>query len=165
MPAARPLAVVPLAILALAACTDPPERREKRLVEEAAPRMDTTIVSLAPLTEGDITEHPLAGELGCSFTNAQGDLVLLAKGDVGSTAPAQALAKSSVAIDRLTAPGGYDGITGGATFTGPDKTLTVAIKGPAIGGGESPPRPAALTYARPNNGASQTFEGRWTCGP
>jgi hypothetical protein len=67
-------------------------------------------------------------------------------------------------VERVAAPGGFDGMLKGAVFTGAGKTIRIMLTGPAIGGGESPPRPATLTYDRAD-GASRTIAGRWTCGP
>lgn len=174
-----------LAALALSACSDPkpksasPEMASAPSAEAPAtlapppevgpptePRTvggDGSPIRLSPLSEGDLKAQPLAGELACGFSAEQGSL-LLAKGNVGSRDAAQGLVKVGDYVERIAAPGGFDGMTGGATFSGQGKTIRIVLTGPAVGGGESPPRPATLTYLRAD-GASLTLPGRWTCGP
>ena len=67
-------------------------------------------------------------------------------------------------VERVGAPGGFDGILRGATFAGRGKTVVIEVTGAPIGSGESPPNPATLTYQRAD-GASRVFNGLWTCGP
>ncbi|WP_206185462.1 hypothetical protein [Sphingosinicella sp. CPCC 101087] len=68
-------------------------------------------------------------------------------------------------VERVGAPGGYNGMVRGATFAGRGKTIRIALTGDGpVGAGESPPHPATLTYERAD-GASRTIDGLWTCGP
>ena len=67
-------------------------------------------------------------------------------------------------VEAVAAPGGYDAMLEGVTFTGAGKTLRITPTGPATVGGESPPRPATLTYDRAD-GARRDFDGQWQCGP
>jgi hypothetical protein len=67
-------------------------------------------------------------------------------------------------VERVGAPGGFDGMLRGASFTGQGKTVVIEVTGDPIGSGESPPNPATLTYQRAD-GASRVFNGLWTCGP
>lgn len=85
-------------------------------------------------------------------------------GDVASREPAQGIVKVGSNVERVTAPGGFDAMLKGVTFAGAGKTIRVDVTGSAIGGGESPPFPATLTYDRAD-GAQRTFAGRWVCGP
>jgi hypothetical protein len=193
MPRSRPrsrnlrlLGAAALATLILGACSDPkPKDASNQAASAPSPDAPPTTLTpppevgppveprtvggdgseirLSPLSEGDLKAQPLAGELACGFSAEQGSL-LLAKGNVGSREPAQGLVKVGDYVERIAAPGGFDGMTGGATFNGQGKTIRIALTGPAIGGGESPPRPATLTYMRAD-GASLTLPGRWTCGP
>ncbi|WP_372016594.1 hypothetical protein [Pseudoxanthomonas sp. 10H] len=125
---------------------------------------DGSEIVLDALTAGDVAAAALPGELACSFATAAGASILHASGDAGSAEPAQGVVKVAGYVEPVRAPGGFDGILGDATFTGQGKTLRLALTGAAIGGGESPPRPATLTYQRAD-GASRVFEGRWQCGP
>lgn len=124
---------------------------------------DGSAIQLSPLAAADLAAEPLQGELGCSFAAAAGPL-LVAKGNVASKDAAQGVVKVGDYVERVAAPGGFDGMLKGAVFNGAGKTIRIALTGPATGGGESPPRPATLTYQRAD-GASRTIPGQWECGP
>lgn len=125
---------------------------------------DGSQIQLDALTENDLAEADVPGELACSFSEAQAMPILYAAGDVASDEPARGVVKVSGYVEAIHAPGGFNGIVDDPGFTGRGKTIDIAITGAPIGGGESPPRPATLTYQRAD-GASRTFEGRWRCGP
>ena len=126
---------------------------------------DGSAIQLSALSAADRQANPLQGELGCGFdASGGGGPLLIAMGVVASRDPAFGLVKVGDYVERVAAPGGFDGMLKGATFSGAGKTVTIAVTGPARGGGESPPRPATLTYDRAD-GARRVFEGDWTCGP
>ncbi|MET0271739.1 MAG: hypothetical protein ABW360_01980 [Phenylobacterium sp.] len=125
---------------------------------------DGSAIQLSGLSPADVEGGALAGELGCAFSAPGSATLLVAKGDVGSTERAYGLVKVLESVESVSAPGGFDGLLKGATFVGRGKTIRIALTGPAVGGGESPPRPATLTYDRAD-GAHRTFEGLWQCGP
>ena len=125
---------------------------------------DGSDIQLDLLTETDVSGAALAGELACSFSTGDAQPLLLAKGVVASDDPAQGIVKVAGYVEPVRAPSGFDGMTNNPTFTGQGKTIRIEETGAAIGDGESPPRPATLTYQRAD-GASRTFEGRWQCGP
>lgn len=125
---------------------------------------DGSQIVLDALGEADLGNANLAGELACSFSEDGQSPLLYAMGVVGSQAPAQGIVKVAGYVEPVRAPGGFDGMTQNPTFTGQGKTIRIEETGAAIGGGESPPRPATLTYLRAD-GASRTIEGRWQCGP
>ena len=125
---------------------------------------DGSQIVLAPLGAADIEAAALGGELACSFALAGDAPLLLAMGDVASADPARGLVKVGSYVEPVAAPGGFDAMLDGARFTGAGKTVDIAVTGPAIGGGESPARPATLTYHRAD-GARRQFVGRWQCGP
>lgn len=124
---------------------------------------DGSEIRLSGLSPADLEANPLSGELACGFS-ADGATLLSAKGAVGSKDPAFGLVKVGDYVERVAAPGGFDGMVKGAVFNGQGKTVTIALTGPAKGGGESPPSPATLTYDRAD-GAKRVFAGTWTCGP
>ena len=124
---------------------------------------DGSAIQLDPLDGQDVADAALPGELSCGFLR-DGASLLYAIGTVASEDPALGLVKVSGVVEQVRAPGGYDGILDNPTFTGRGMTLRIRTTGPAIGGGESPPRPATLTYQRAD-GASRSFEGQWQCGP
>lgn len=126
---------------------------------------DGSQIQLDPLSASDVEEAGLSGELGCSFATEEGaEPLLLAFGDVGSSDPAQGVVKVAGYVERIAAPGGFDGMTENPTFSGKGKTILIAATGPATGGGESPAQPATLTYQRAD-GAALDLEGFWQCGP
>lgn len=172
------------ATLTLAACSDqtakdqaastppPPSvgtQTRTPAVAAPAPTASTTVggdgseIQLSELTPADMQANPIEGELACGFS-ADGARLLVAQGHVASKDAAQGLVKVASYVERVAAPGGFDGMIKGATFSGQGKTILIAVTGPAAGGGESPPHPATLTYQRAD-GASRVFAGTWTCGP
>jgi len=124
---------------------------------------DGSQILLAPLSAADVEAAALAGELACAFL-VEDELLLLARGDVASDAAARGVVKVGDHVEPVAAPGGFDAMLRGARFHGAGKTIDIELVGPAIGGGESPPRPAILTYHRAD-GARRDFSGRWECGP
>lgn len=124
---------------------------------------DGSTIRLDALTAQDVADAELPGELSCGFLH-EGASLLHASGMVASDDPALGIVKVSGVVEQVRAPGGYDGMLDSPTFSGRGLTLRVRTTGPATGGGESPPRPATLTYLR-GDGASQSFEGQWQCGP
>ncbi len=180
------VALAPLfAALALAACSDPageaqpPEAPAPAtpVAPDAAPPAsppaaepggtvggDGSAIVLNGLTGDDIASAELSGELACAFLGEGDEILLHAKGVVASSEPAQGVVKVGDYVERVGAPGGFDGILRGATFAGQGKTVVIEVTGAPIGSGESPPNPATLTYQRAD-GASRVFNGLWTCGP
>ncbi len=157
------------AVLLLAACsgqeaaTPAPTPDAAPPAEAPASGGDRSAIPLSALSAADMEAQPLAGELACSFSTDAASPLLVARGDVASDDAAQGLVKVTGSLERVTAPGGFDGMLRGAVFTGAGKTIRITQTGPAAGGGESPPSPATLTYEA--DGARQTFAGRWECGP
>ncbi|MEN5061927.1 hypothetical protein [Luteimonas sp. TWI1416] len=125
---------------------------------------DGSQIQLGTLSERDIADAALTGELACSFAEEGEAPLLFAKGVVGAAEPAQGVVKVGDVVETVRAPGGFDGMLKTPTFTGRGTTIHIVETGTAAGGGESPPRPATLTYQR-GDGASRTFEGMWQCGP
>jgi hypothetical protein len=180
------VALAPLfAALALAACSDPAgEAQPPEAPAQATPAAPETAPPTSPpsgangetvggdgsdivlngLTSDEIASAGLSGELACAFVG-EGDQVLLhAKGVVASSDPAQGVVKVGDYVERVGAPGGFDGMLRGASFAGQGKTVVIEVTGAPIGSGESPPNPATLTYQRAD-GASRVFSGLWNCGP
>ncbi len=126
---------------------------------------DGSQIQLSPLLPADFEANALKGELSCGFNSGGGsDPLLFATGFVGGKEPAQGLVKVGTYVERIAAPGGYDAMVKGASFSGQGKTIKIVITGKPIGGGESPGYPATLAYDRAD-GAKRVFEGTWTCGP
>lgn len=126
---------------------------------------DGSQIQLSPLLRADFEANNLDGELSCSFNSGgETDPLLYAVGFSGIKEPGHGLVKVGAYVERIVAPGGYDAMVNGTTFNGQGKTIKIAITGKQIGGGESPPYPATLTYDRAD-GAKRVIEGTWTCGP
>jgi hypothetical protein len=125
---------------------------------------DGSEITLNALTEADMREASLSGELGCQFTTDDGEVLLIAMGKVASSDAAQGVVKVAGYVERVSAPGGFDGITASPTFSGKGKTVHIEVTGEPTEGGESPPRPATLTYDRAD-GARRDWRGEWRCGP
>ncbi len=146
---------------------------------------DGSQITLNALTEEDMRDSSLPGELGCSFTTADGEVLLIAMGNVASSDAAQGVVKVAGYVERVSAPGGFDGMTASPTFNGKGKTVHIKVTGEPTEGGESPPRPATLTYDRTGepteggespprpatltydraDGAQRDWQGEWRCGP
>lgn len=125
---------------------------------------DGSDINLMTLSADDIDAAALAGELACSFSMVGEAPLLLAKGDVASDAPSRGVVKVGSYVEPVAAPGGFDAMLEGTRFSGAGKTVGIEMTGPATGGGESPARPASLTYDRAD-GARRSYAGRWQCGP
>lgn len=162
-----PLGLALAVVLGLGACSPPagaPAAPAEPTPAAKAPTGASPDVALDALSPDDLQRAALPGELGCSFAAQDGAPLLVAMGVVASPQDAIGVVKASGAVERVTALGGYDAMIEGATFTGAGMTIRIAVTGPASGGGESPPRPATLTYDR-TNGPRRSVEGSWSCGP
>ena len=176
---------VTVAALTLAACSQSAEETapapsgdgvaEVAPTETAAPPIkpvdtptrggDGSPIELTALSESDLTNAKLKGELGCSFAaDAAAQPILIAKGNVASTDPARGIVKVGDVIEPISANGGFDAIAKGTKFFGKGMQLRIALTGAAQGDGESPPRPASLTADRAD-GAQRVYAGLWQCGP
>ncbi|MBC7667280.1 hypothetical protein [Caulobacter sp. DWR2-3-1b2] len=181
-----PLWAAILSACALSACSDPgpadsatpaPKGAPSAVETPAAPTPvtpaaapesatvggDGSAIQLSALSDADLEAEPLDGELACGFYTETGSPLVVAKGNVASKDAALGLVKVGDSVERIAAPGGFDGMLKGAVFNGAGKTIRIALTGPPTGGGESPPRPATLTFQRAD-GASRVFTGRWACG-
>ncbi|MFW2830737.1 hypothetical protein [Sphingomonas sp. ID0503] len=121
---------------------------------------------LAGLSRRDIETADLPGELACGLGVEGRDVpLLIARGDVASGSAAWGAVRAGGRIVRVSAPGGFDGMIRGATFTGAGVTVRVRVTTEITTSKmESPPQPATLTFT-PAGGESRTYEGSWTCGP
>ena len=139
-------------------------KQEEDSTSEQTRGGDGSQITLNALTEEDMREVSLPGELGCSFTTVDGKVLLIAMGNVASSDAAQGVVKVAGYVERVSATGGFDGMTVSPTFSGKGKTVHIEVTGEPTEGGESPPRPATLTYDRAD-GAQRDWQGEWRCGP
>lgn len=156
---------------AVVVCEDPSHRLVP--VEPARPPANATgntvggdgsAIELLPLSDADMEGAMLEGELACAFSIDGGGTLLLAKGNVASNDPSRGVVNVAGYVEPVAAPGGFDAMLRGTRFSGAGKVVQVELTGPAIGGGESPPHAATLTYQRAD-GAERAFPGQWQCGP
>lgn len=136
---------------------------ESRAVDGPTIGGDGSQIELAALSSGDLETITLEGELACGFS-VDGDMLLLAMGDVASNEPARGVVKHGDQVEAVAAPGGFDAMLRGTRFHGAGKTIDIEPTGPSSDGGESPPVPATLTYHRAD-GAKRVVAGQWQCGP
>lgn len=125
---------------------------------------DGSQIVLSTLSSDEIRKTELPGELGCGFSDTTGAVLLIAMGDAASKGPASGIVKVADSVERIAAPGGFDAMVKGVTFTGAGKTVRIELTGSPIDNSESPPIPAELIYQRAD-GAERTYAGRWSCGP
>ena len=97
---------------------------------------DGSEITLNALSEEDMREASLPGELGCSFTTADGEVLLIAMGNVASSDAAQGVVKVAGYVERMSAPGGFDGMTASPTFSGKGKTVHIEVTGEPTEGGD-----------------------------
>jgi hypothetical protein len=128
---------------------------------------DGSSITLSALSAADIDGARLSGELGCSFEGDPSSVLLIAKGDVASSAAAQGVVKVGDYVEAIInrEGGGFDALSDGANFVGKGKTIQIVV-GQALPtlGGEAQTRKATLSYQRAD-GASRRLSGLWTCGP
>lgn len=114
---------------------------------------------IGALTESDLTDTTLDGELGCSFTTDEQHVLLVAMGNVASEQPSDGVIKFNGALERVGAPGGFDRMLRGTSFQGGSPSISIHTTGKSTDGTESPPQPAQLIV---NN---EEIQGYWNCGP
>ena len=110
----------------------------------------------------------LQGELGCSFSDEYGDLLLVAMADVSDSSRAQAAVNNNGYGERLMAQstGGFSALEpGGAAFSGRGLTVTVTPGERASENGTESVTSDALLLVQRGDGAERRFDGEWTCGP
>jgi len=148
---------------ALAACT--PGRDGPPVPADATPAAAMPGAATPDgLDEDDLAAAALDGELACGFSRADGELLLLARGDVGRDTPSQAVVRLGARRVRLEAPGGFHGMTRAPVFTGDALSVRIERTGPPVDGGESPAHPATLVW-QPRDGGEGRVDGQWRCGP
>ena len=169
-------ALASVALLALAACSDPIEERDDETLTTTVDPTPAEPVSQATLVPGILDEglrrdRNLMGELGCVFS--RGNEVLFAA--VANSANIEG-AEGLVVLDgqpvevSLDGDAGYNALQSGASFTG-EGGLSVDIEvsreaeiretpAPATG-----PAPMIATMTLARGGQDVSVEGRYECGP
>ena len=145
-----------LVITLITGCSNPSSDAE----EEAAQPSSTPPSAEAP---NDSDKQEGAAPSGQTRGGDGSEITLNALTEESSDA-AQGVVKVAGYVERVSAPGGFNGITESPTFNGKGKTVHIEVTGDPSEGGESPPRPAMLTYDRAD-GAQRDWQGEWRCGP
>lgn len=158
------------AALALAGCGD---AGEPAATETPSTPAAEPVPALEELSEADLAQTDLAGELACTFRRSEeGGPIFLGRGNVVDEAGAEGAVKYHGAVRKLAmeGKGGYDAMADGARFEGSGFTLTIATTGdeplaeePQVAM-ESPIYPATLTFTAPGE-VERTIEGVFECGP
>ncbi len=151
-----------LVAVSLAACSQAtaPETESS----PATPAAPAASIDLQPIVY-PLTDATLVGELGCTFLDASGAMILVSSGYVQSTDPGTAVVRVGAVAQSLRSDtaDGYDGLVDGATFANDAISATVAIGSQLPDTGEQVGYAAQLTATM--GGATQTISGTWTCGP
>ncbi|WP_421991541.1 hypothetical protein [Qipengyuania sp.] len=173
---------LPLAVLALAACSSEPAEHES--AEDFADRIGQAGESAqldpsqpdpdapntandAPPAGADLTRLAKLGDIGgvnlgprdggCTLMVGSEEM-LIAAGMRDKALPGKAVVRVGDSLTMVDADvGGLDAIKSGTTFNGEGFTITVA---PAAGDQQS--RPANVTV-RDASGKTQTYSGNWIC--
>lgn len=125
---------------------------------------DGIAVTLSPLTQQEIEAADLPPELGCSFSDASGPL-LVGKGIIGAAEPARAVVKIGGRTVALTARGaGYAAMETDGRFTGNGLEFDIEPRGAPTPNFESRTVPAQLTILRDGE-VELLVDGNWICGP
>lgn len=151
---------------ALAACSPPgaPEAAPESAPATEAAAPAAAAIDLQPITY-PLTDAQLVGELGCTFRDASGAMILVSSGYVQSTDPGTAVVRVGTVAQSLRSDtaDGYDGLVDGATFANDTVSATVTNGAQLPDTGEQVGYSAQLTATM--GAATQTVAGTWTCGP
>lgn len=128
---------------------------------------DGSQIILSSLSEAEIVNAKIDGELSCAFENDPSSILLIAGGYVKASSSARGIVKIGDYVEHVAAQGGggFDAMLNGVTFSGRGKTIRISVTSAVAGATtESPRRHATLTYQRAD-GAKRTLPGLWACGP
>lgn len=130
--------------------------------------------TLQPLDGEALHRLDLPGELGCDFSDAGGDTLLVARADVLPSAPVHGVVRVDGSMQRLVNPqaGGHGDLLDGIALTADGGNeaaaggLAVSLErgAPMPTGNESSQHQAQLRVQWPD-GTAANIEGTWACGP
>jgi len=163
----RRTALVMAGALALVGCQRDAASEAQNSTEEIFASSDVIgALALQPLSLDDIDEHPLTGDLGCTFAdNPAASPLLLARGLVaspGSKASAVAKFADAVVEGRATDAGGYDALVDGGRFD--TAALTINVARLTDEDGQPDPSGRAALRVRQAGQPDVILQGYWTCG-
>ena len=174
--------LLPVAVLALAACSQPSAEQESvddfasRIGQQGgAQQLDPSqpdpnapnVAKAAPPANVDLTTLQQLGDVGgvnlgpreggCTFMAGEKEM-LIAAGMNEPTLPGKAVVRvGDTLVMTDSAPGGLAAIKGGTTFSGEGFKVQVTPQG-----GQAQSRPATITVTDAT-GKSQSYSGNWIC--
>jgi len=135
-------------------------------VEDETRGGDGSQITLLPLRAGQLDGVDLPGELACSFADAGGATLLLARADAVPDGMVVGVLNHNGYVEILAngRAGGFNDLLDGITLAG--KGLEVALQrgDPRTTGNESTQHAATLAVMRAD-GAERRYGGSLTCGP
>lgn len=127
---------------------------------------DGSQIALQPLSREQLHEVDLPGELACSFADAGGATLLLARADVVPDGMVRGVLNNNGYLETLGngRAGGYGDLVDGITLTG--KGLVVELqRGKSQPTGNETTEHAATLKVQRADGAERRYDGTLTCGP
>ena len=127
---------------------------------------DGSEITLQPLGADQLADVDLPGELACSFADADGATLLLARADVVPDGMVRGAVNNNGYVEMLGngRAGGFNDLSDGITLTGKGLTLELQRGESRPTGNESTEHAATLTVQRAD-GAERRYDGTLTCGP
>lgn len=123
-------------------------------------------VALQPLSAAQLDGVDLPGELACSFADADGAMLLLARADVVPDGAVRGVVDNNGVVETLgnVQAGGFNDLSDGITLAG--KGLAVALeRGASRPTGNETTEHAATIKVQRADGAERSYDGILTCGP
>lgn len=123
-------------------------------------------IALQPLSAAQLDGVDVPGELACSFADADGAMLLLARADVVPDGAVRGVVNNKEVVETLGngQAGGFNDLSDGITLTG--KGLAVELeRGASRPTGNETTEHVAILKVQLANGAERSYDGILTCGP
>ena len=127
---------------------------------------DGSQIALGELTSAQLGSVDLPGELACSFADAGGTTLLLARADVLPDGAVRGVVNNNGYVEMLGngRAGGFNDLTDGISLSG--RGLTVVLgRGDSVPTDNEATRHSATLKVQRADGAERTWSGTLTCGP
>lgn len=186
MPLRNPLLLLCLCLCVpvLVSCSDqrgPPEGGARETSPDVPPTADEPVVrapegptrggdgsqiALRPLSADQLDGVDLPGELTCSFADAGGATLLLARADVMPDGMVRGVLNNNGYVEMLGngRAGGFNDLLDGITLAGKGLVVELQRGEPRPTGNEATQHAATLKVQRAD-GAERIYDGALTCGP
>lgn len=127
---------------------------------------DGSQIVLEALTPAQLEDADLPGELACSFADAGGAILLLARADVRPDGAVRGVVNHNGYVEMLGngRAGGFNDLADGITLSGRGLTVVLARGERQPTGNETTQHSATIKVQRAD-GAERTWSGTLTCGP